>query len=126
MKPTYRAMQVTRPGVLEPVQRRTPTPPPGEVLIRVEACGVCGADLADIDGADPTLQPPRVPGHEVVGRLVALGAQVPPPCGGWASAWASAGWAGIARPARCAAAASSISARTRPSSAPHATEATPR
>jgi len=78
MKPTYRAMQVVRPGVLELVERPTPTPAPGEVLIRVEACGLCGADVADIEGADPALHPPRVPGHEVVGRLVALGEQVPP------------------------------------------------
>ncbi len=79
MKPTYRAMQVSRPGVLELVERSTPTPGAGEVLIAVEACGMCGADASDIEGADPALQPPRVPGHEVVGRLVALGPQVPPP-----------------------------------------------
>lgn len=78
MKTTYRAMQVTRPGELELVERPTPEPGVGQVLIQVEACGVCGADGADIEGADPTTQPPRVPGHEVVGRIVALGAQVPP------------------------------------------------
>lgn len=77
MKPTYRAMQVTTPGALQLVERTTPTPGAGEVLIAVEACGVCGADAADIDGADPTLKPPRVPGHEVVGRIVALGEGVP-------------------------------------------------
>jgi alcohol dehydrogenase len=79
MKKTYRAMQIARPGVLELVERETPQPGQGEVLIEVEACGLCGADAADIDGADPTLQPPRVPGHEVVGRIVAMGAQVSPP-----------------------------------------------
>lgn len=77
MKATYRAVQVVRPGVLELVERETPTPGPGQVLIAVEACGVCGADAADIDKADPALQPPRVPGHEVVGRIVALGSGVP-------------------------------------------------
>ena len=77
MKPTYRAMQVSRPGLLELVERATPQPGSGEVLIRVEACGICGADAADIEGADPSLQPPRVPGHEVVGRIAALGPQVP-------------------------------------------------
>lgn len=76
-KPTYRAMQIRVPGTIEPVERTTPTPGIGEVLIEVEACGVCGADAADIDGADPALQPPRVPGHEVVGRIVALGGGVP-------------------------------------------------
>lgn len=70
-------MQATRPGVLELVERKTPAPGNGEVLIEVEACGICGADASDIEGADPELQPPRVPGHEVVGRIVALGDYVP-------------------------------------------------
>lgn len=73
MKATYRAMQVTHPGTLELVERLTPTPGAGEVLIEVEACGICGADATDIERADPMLQPPRVPGHEVVGRIVAMG-----------------------------------------------------
>ncbi|MGR3905857.1 alcohol dehydrogenase [Burkholderia sp. SR8] len=77
MKTHYRAMQVAHPGVLELVQRKTPTPAAGEVLISVEACGICGADAADIERADPTLQPPRVPGHEIIGRIAALGANVP-------------------------------------------------
>lgn len=76
MKNTYRAMQVSKPGVLELVDRDTPQPGAGEVLIQVEACGVCGADAADIERTAPAAQPPRVPGHEVVGRIVALGAQV--------------------------------------------------
>ena len=78
MKKTYRALQIARPGVLELVERETPQPGQGEVLIAVEACGQCGADLADIYDADPTLRPPRVPSHEVVGRIAAIGAQVPP------------------------------------------------
>jgi alcohol dehydrogenase len=77
MKQTYRAMQVPKPGTLELVERPVPVPGSGQVLIEVEACGVCGADTADIDGADPTLQPSRVPGHEVVGRIVSLGSNVP-------------------------------------------------
>lgn len=77
MKTTYRAMQITQPGTLELVERKTPTPSNDEVLIEVEACGICGADASDIDNADPSLQPPRVPGHEVVGRIVAIGAHVP-------------------------------------------------
>jgi alcohol dehydrogenase len=77
MKKTYRAMQVTTPGTLELVERETPTPGTGEVLIAVEACGICGADTADIEGADPSLWPPRVPGHEVVGRIAAIGEGVP-------------------------------------------------
>jgi alcohol dehydrogenase len=78
MKSTYRVMQITRPGVLELAERPTPAPGPGEVLIEVEACGVCGADALDIEQADPALAPPRVPGHEVVGRIAAIGAGTPP------------------------------------------------
>lgn len=77
MKTTYRAMQVSSPGVLELVERETPQPGVGEVLIQVEACGICGADAADIEKANPATQPPRVPGHEVVGRIVALGIGTP-------------------------------------------------
>jgi alcohol dehydrogenase len=77
MKSTYRAMQITTPGTLEMVERATPKPGAGEVLIEAEACGICGADISDIEGADPSLLPPRVPGHEVVGRIVAIGDNVP-------------------------------------------------
>lgn len=77
MKTTYRAMQVSRPGVLEPVERATPEPAPGQVLIRVEACGICGADANDIERSPPAAQPPRVPGHEVVGRIAAMGSATP-------------------------------------------------
>ncbi|HEJ3384380.1 alcohol dehydrogenase [Pseudomonas aeruginosa] len=76
MKATYRAMQVSQPGILELVERQTPVPGSGEVLIEVEACGICGADVGDIERSEP-VQPPRVPGHEVVGRIAALGANTP-------------------------------------------------
>lgn len=79
MKARYRVMEVAAPGVLALAERPVPTPQAGEVLIEVEACGICGADVADIERAGPALQPPRVPGHEVVGRIVALGDGVPSP-----------------------------------------------
>lgn len=77
MKRTYRAMQVAKPGLLELVERPTPEPGLGQVLIEVEACGICGADANDIEGADAAVQPPRVPGHEVVGRIAAIGSGTP-------------------------------------------------
>lgn len=77
MTSTYRAMQVKEPGLLELVERLVPTPGAGEVLIAVEACGVCGADAGDIERVVPPHQAPRVPGHEVVGRIAAIGAGVP-------------------------------------------------
>jgi alcohol dehydrogenase len=75
-KNTYKAMQVTRPGVLELVEREVPEPGTGDVLFEVQACGVCGADAGAIEGLEANLQLPRVPGHEVVGRIVALGTGV--------------------------------------------------
>lgn len=77
MKRCYRVAQVSRPGALEIAERETPSPGAGQVLISVEACGVCGADAGDIDRADPTMRPARVPGHEVVGRIAALGEGTP-------------------------------------------------
>ncbi|MGE8064560.1 alcohol dehydrogenase [Pseudomonas sp. NPDC089569] len=74
---TYKAMQVSRPGVLELVEREVPEPGLGEVLIEVHACGICGADAGVIDGLESDVQLPRVPGHEVVGRLMKLGAGIP-------------------------------------------------
>lgn len=77
MKRSHRVAQVSKQGELEIAERDTPSPGTGEVLIAVEACGVCGADASDIDRADPAMRPPRVPGHEVVGRIVALGPNAP-------------------------------------------------
>lgn len=77
MTAIYRAMQVREPGRLELVERPVARPEAGQVLIAVEACGICGADASDIENADPALQPPRVPGHEVVGRIVEVGADAP-------------------------------------------------
>lgn len=73
MTKTYKVMQVSKNGKLELAERIVPSPEKGQVLIAVEACGICGADAMDIKGADQTLNPPRVPGHEVVGRIVELG-----------------------------------------------------
>ncbi|HAB15467.1 MAG TPA: zinc-dependent alcohol dehydrogenase family protein [Verrucomicrobiota bacterium] len=54
----------------------TPTPGSGEVLVRVSACAVCRTDLHVIDGELPEPKLPLIPGHEVVGRVVAVGEQV--------------------------------------------------
>jgi propanol-preferring alcohol dehydrogenase len=66
-----RAMQLDRPGEkLRLVERRLPSPGPGQVLIEVAACGVCRTDLHVVDG-DIAASLPIVPGHEIVGRVVA-------------------------------------------------------
>lgn len=72
-----RAVQVSRAGgPLEVVERGVPDPGRGEVRIRVQACGVCHSDVITKEGGFPGLQYPRVPGHEVVGVVDALGADV--------------------------------------------------
>jgi D-arabinose 1-dehydrogenase-like Zn-dependent alcohol dehydrogenase len=76
MRNTYKAVEVSEPGVLRVVDRRIPEPGAGQVRIRVEACGICHTDAATITGAYPGLTLPRVPGHEVVGRIDALGSGV--------------------------------------------------
>src|SRR5262245_35378539 len=77
MQKTYRAMMITAPGQLELVERPVPVPGANQALIAVEACGMCGADANDIAHVDPNGHQPRVPGHEVVGRVVALGERTP-------------------------------------------------
>jgi len=71
-KKTYRAVQAVSPGKLELTRKPLVDPPPGHVRIRVEACGVCHTDVVTVEGVLP-VQWPRVPGHEIVGRLDALG-----------------------------------------------------
>ncbi|MBS0341607.1 MAG: alcohol dehydrogenase catalytic domain-containing protein [Proteobacteria bacterium] len=73
MKKTYRAIQASSAGVLELVERPRPVPSAGEVLLEVEACGICGADTGDINAVRDA---PRVPGHEIVGRIAEVGANV--------------------------------------------------
>ena len=69
MKNTYKAVEVSEPGVLRVVERPISEPGPGQVRIRVEACGICHTDAATVTGVYPGLSLPRVPGHEVVGRI---------------------------------------------------------
>jgi D-arabinose 1-dehydrogenase-like Zn-dependent alcohol dehydrogenase len=54
-----------------------PDPKPRQVRIKVQACGVCHSDVFTVVGAIPSIQYPRVPGHEVVGIIDAVGADVP-------------------------------------------------
>jgi len=69
---TYRAVQAVSPGRLELTEKTLQPPGPGKVRIRVEACGVCHSDSGTVEALFP-IEWPRVPGHEVVGRIDALG-----------------------------------------------------
>lgn len=72
-----RAVQVSKAnGPFELVERDIPTPGPHEVRVKVEACGVCHSDAFVKGGGFPGLTFPRVPGHEIAGRIDAVGANV--------------------------------------------------
>lgn len=73
MEATYKAVEATAPGTLRIVERPVRDPGVGQVRIRVEACGICHTDALTVEGQFPGLTFPRVPGHEVVGRIEAIG-----------------------------------------------------
>ncbi len=76
--PRMKVVQVAKPNApLEVVERDIPSPAPRQVLIKVQACGICHSDMFTVAGAFPGIQYPRVPGHEVVGIIDAVGADVP-------------------------------------------------
>ena len=87
MAKTYKAVEVTAPGNLRIVERPIPEPDKGQVLIRVEACGICHTDSLTVEGQFPGLSFPRVPGHEVAGRIEAVGSG--------ASAWSAGQRVGV-------------------------------
>jgi D-arabinose 1-dehydrogenase-like Zn-dependent alcohol dehydrogenase len=69
--------QVSKPGGnFEIVERPIPEPGRAQVRIKVEACGVCHSDSIVKESGFPGLQYPRVPGHEIAGRIDAVGADV--------------------------------------------------
>jgi alcohol dehydrogenase, propanol-preferring len=76
MKETYRAIEVRRPGEFAEVTRPLQDPGTDQVRIRIEACGVCHSDSGTVEATLAGITYPRVPGHEVVGRIEALGSSV--------------------------------------------------
>jgi len=73
-----RAVEVVKVGgPLAIVEREIPEPESGLVRIKVQACGICHSDEVTVHGLFPGIQYPRVPGHEVVGVIDAIGANVP-------------------------------------------------
>jgi len=59
------------------VERDIPEPGPRQVRVKVEACGICHSDVLVKDSLWPGIQYPRVPGHEIAGRIDAVGSDVP-------------------------------------------------
>ena len=87
-----RAMVVQqRGGPFVAEERDIPVPSAEEIRIRVQACGVCHSDMVTVKGLLPSIQYPRVPGHEVIGVVDAIGMGVH----GWSvGARAGVGWFG--------------------------------
>lgn len=89
--PAYKAVQVTKPGKLEIVERTLRDPGPGEARLRLQACGICHSDSMTMEGHWPGIQYPRVPGHEMAGVIDAIGSEVK----GWKTGQrAGVGWFG--------------------------------
>ena len=75
--PKMIAMVVPKGGAkLQRVEREVPRPGAKELLIRVQACGVCHSDTVTVEGLMPGIAYPRVPGHEAIGAVEAIGANV--------------------------------------------------
>jgi len=78
-------------GKFARIERGIPAPGPRELLIRVHACGVCHSDVLTVEGLMPGITYPRVPGHEVIGTIEGVGADV----AGWrVGDRAGVGWFG--------------------------------
>src|SRR5689334_22390663 len=71
------AMQLFQPrNPLSLIERVDPVPGPVEVRVKISACGICRTDLHVVDGELPKAKLPLIPGHEIVGRVDAVGRDV--------------------------------------------------
>ena len=71
-----KALLLTAPSQLDFTDFSDPAPGPGEVLLRIRACGICGSDIHGWDGSTGRRRPPLIMGHEAAGEIVAVGPQV--------------------------------------------------
>lgn len=72
-----KAIQISKPGGdFELMDRPIPEPGRGQVRVKVEACGICHSDVLVKEGLWPGLEYPRIPGHEVAGRIDKIGSDV--------------------------------------------------
>ena len=75
--PLMKAVHVSAPGAdFKLVSKEIPEPKENEVLVKVEACGICHGDAVTKEGRYPDIKYPRVPGHEVIGIINKLGSKV--------------------------------------------------
>jgi threonine dehydrogenase-like Zn-dependent dehydrogenase len=71
------AVVIESPGDISVGEQPDPTPGPGEIVVAVRACGICGTDIHIADGDLASAKYPLVPGHEFAGEVVAVGGPVP-------------------------------------------------
>ena len=71
-----RAIVLDRPGSFRVAEVPDPTPGPGQVVVRVDCCGICGTDLHIMDGEFPPTPYPITPGHEFAGTIAAVAGDV--------------------------------------------------
>lgn len=72
-----KAIEITRAGTMQVVDRPMPATGPGDVLLKLSYVGFCGSDLSTFLGKNPLVQYPRIPGHEISAVIAGLGADVP-------------------------------------------------
>jgi 2-desacetyl-2-hydroxyethyl bacteriochlorophyllide A dehydrogenase len=71
-----RAIVLDRPGSFRVAEVPDPTPGPGQIVVKVDCCGICGTDLHIMDGEFPPTPYPITPGHEFAGTVAAVGSDV--------------------------------------------------
>ncbi len=71
-----KAIQVSKPGTLEIVEKEIPTPSHYQVRIKISACGICHSDVLVTQAQWPGIQLPRIPGHEIAGTIDEIGPDV--------------------------------------------------
>src|ERR1700735_1158667 len=91
-----RAIVLDRPGSFRVAEVPDPTPGPGQVVVKVDACGICGTDLHIMDGEFPPTPYPITPGHEFAGTVAAAGADATMDLA--AGVPGAVPWAGTGRP----------------------------
>ncbi len=89
-----RAIVLEKPGRTELREVPDPSPGPGEIVVKVSCCGICGTDLHIIAGEFPPTPYPITPGHEFAGEIVAIGSRLGPR----RRAWKKGPWSPSTRP----------------------------
>src|ERR1700684_3418831 len=72
-----RAIVLDRPGSFRVAEVPDPTPGEGQIVVKVDACGICGTDIHIMDGEFPPTPYPIIPGHEFAGTVAAIGPEGP-------------------------------------------------